>query len=395
MTDFDDVGRIPRHAFVVSTSVLFAACLASVSARYYIRIAIQKEFSLDDAFLAFGTACLTAAMVVLYINMDNMYFTETLTFAPAILGRPPLPRDLNRVFEFRKLVTASLILTWVGMMAVKFSFLALFKRLIDRIHILLWYWWIVVAFNLAVTGYGASVYVIACPHFSGMKVVNCLGGATRHKTVQYALSQLVLDVFGDLLILYIPIQLIWQIKLRLLQKFTLACSLCLTTVVIIFTVTRASGLEWQGKLDVLWEVYFQIVAAEIGLILVSTTAFRALYISRSTRRRPSPLLTSFSWTNSKSTLRKIFDPRQWTRKNSKSLAGCQDQDAMKQGFEGKLPNIPGGTMTGIRTFIDAQGVTRTDTDFSTYDIATDTSEEKWPLPKGGSQRGQVDVKDMA
>lgn len=100
--------------------------------------------------------------------MDNMYLTEAVTFAPTRFTLQP--QDLNRVFDFRKLVTASLILTWVAMMAVKFSFLALFKRLIDRIPPLIKYWRVVVAFNLAVTAYGASVYVIACPHFSGIKV---------------------------------------------------------------------------------------------------------------------------------------------------------------------------------------------------------------------------------
>ena len=152
-----------------------------------------------------------------------MYLTEALTYTPALFTTQP--PDLNRVFEFRKLVTASLILTWVAMMAVKFSFLALFRRLIDRIPSLMKYWWFVVAFNLAVTGYGASVYVVACPHFSGPKVskfsnsarymasdlqanryiVACLGGATRQKTIQYALSQLVLDVFSDILSTYLNI----------------------------------------------------------------------------------------------------------------------------------------------------------------------------------------------
>ena len=140
----------------------------SVCARYYIRLGIQKKFGLDDAFLAFGTACLVAAMAVLYINMDNMYLTEALTYAPTSFTFQP--QDLNKVFEFRKLITASLILTWVAMMAVKFSFLALFRCLIDRIPPLIKYWRIVVAFNLAVTVYGACVYVVACPHFSGMKV---------------------------------------------------------------------------------------------------------------------------------------------------------------------------------------------------------------------------------
>lgn len=91
-----------------------------------------------------------------------------MTYAPTRLSFQP--QDLNRIFEFRKLVTASLILTWVAMMAVKFSFLALFRRLIDRIPPLIKYWRVIVAFNIAVTAYGASVYVVACPHFSGIKV---------------------------------------------------------------------------------------------------------------------------------------------------------------------------------------------------------------------------------
>ena len=105
-------------------------------------------------------------MVVLYITMDNMYYTEAMTYAPTRIAS----QDLNRVFYFRKLVTASLMLASLVMMAVKLSFLALFRRLIERIPPLIKYWRVVVAFNLVVSVYGASVYVIACPHFSGTKV---------------------------------------------------------------------------------------------------------------------------------------------------------------------------------------------------------------------------------
>ena len=55
-------------------------------------------------------------------------------------------------------------------MTVKFSFLALFRRLIDRVPPLIKYWRVVVAFNLTVAAYGVSTYVIACPQFNGMKV---------------------------------------------------------------------------------------------------------------------------------------------------------------------------------------------------------------------------------
>ncbi|KAL8730555.1 MAG: hypothetical protein Q9166_004009 [cf. Caloplaca sp. 2 TL-2023] len=272
--------------------------------------------------------------------MDDMYFTEAMTYDPMKLGHEPGPQDLDRVFEFRKLVTASLILTWVAMMAVKFAFLALFKRLIDRIYSLTVYWWVVVAFNLAVTGYGASVYVIACPHFSGMKV---------------AVSAEPQDI-GQ------------------------------STVVIIFTVTRASGLEWQGKLDVLWEVYFQIVAAEVGLILVSVTAFRALFVSRNKAKQHSPGKTPSFLTKSYRALKRILDPRQWLTSYSKDIGAGQGHGKAKDDFEGKLPNIPRGTMTGVQTFVNDQGMTtQGDAELSVIASYAEPGYDTWPLAKKEAQ----------
>ncbi|KAL9579244.1 MAG: hypothetical protein Q9212_005221 [Teloschistes hypoglaucus] len=271
-------------------------------------------------------------MAILYINMDNMYYTEALTYTPArFAARPP---ELDRVFEFRKLVTASLILTWVAMMAVKFSFLALFKRLIDRIPPLVKYWWVVVVFNIAVTVYGAAVYVVACPHFSGAKV-----GYTDQNEV-----------------LYIPFRLIWKVKIKLAQKLSLACSLCLTAIVVIFTITRASGLEWEDKLDVLWEVYFQIVAAEVGLILVALTAFRALFISRASPRAHSPQKHTSHWLNGKLAWVRLLNPRRWALGNMRAMAVSRKRSDGEAGSRVELPNIPRGTMTGMQTFIDQHEV---------------------------------------
>ena len=137
-------------------------------ARYYIRIVVQKEFTLDDGFLAFGTACLIAAMGVLYISIDNMYLTEALIYAPSLFATQS--PDLNGVVEFRTLVTVSLILMWVAIVAVKFAFLALFRRLIDRFPPLLRYWWFVVIFNLAVGGYCVSIFFFPCPDFGDPRV---------------------------------------------------------------------------------------------------------------------------------------------------------------------------------------------------------------------------------
>ncbi|KAI4193838.1 MAG: hypothetical protein LQ348_002764 [Seirophora lacunosa] len=335
MDNYDGVGRIPRQAFLVSTSLLLAVCLVSVVARYYIRIVIQKEFALDDAFLAFGTACMITAMAVLYTNMDNMYLTEALIYSPALLatGSP----DLNGVFEFGKLVKASLILTWVAMMAVKFSFLALFKRLIDRMPGLLRYWWFVVAFNLAVTGYGASVYFVACPDIRGTK-------ASKFFTLDDR-GRLSLD---DLIVLHSRVSR----RSNTTQDRTI-CSIPAGSRHLRRS-SEASGLEWKGNLDVLWEVYFQIIAAEVGLILVAVTAFRQLFVSRINQNRRAPPKSPPFWTGAVNTMRGLLDPRRWTSSYSGYRNGPQGRGSERKpkGLFGRLPDIPGATMTGVRTFID-------------------------------------------
>lgn len=125
----------------------------------------------------------------------------------------------------------------------------------------------------------------------------------------------------------------------------------------VFTITRASGLEWKGNLDVLWEVYFQIIAAEVGLILVAVTAFRQLFVSRINQNRRSPPKSPPFWTAAVNTMRGLLDPRRWTSSYSRDRNGPQGRSSERKpkGLFGRLPDIPGATMTGVRTFIDEQG----------------------------------------
>ena len=164
----------------------------------------------------------------------------------------------------------------------------------------------------------------------------------------------------------------------MIQKVALACSLCLTVVVVVFTVTRASGLEWKGNLDVLWEVYFQIVATEVGLILVAMTAFRQLFVSRTGKnqhqRRKSPSL----WLRSRTAWRKLLDPRRWTSGYSKKSEGREKKNSEKSGspFDEKLPGIPGGTMTGVQTFINHHGgLVESSDESSVYSTNTDADRD--------------------
>ena len=166
------------------------------------------------------------------------------------------------------------------------------------------------------------------------------------------------------------------------QKLTLACCLCLTVVVIAFTITRAGGIGWQGNFDLVWEVYFMIVGTEVGLILASMTAFRQLFVFRSARKHRSPAKSSTFWPRSRAAMRKVVDLRRWTSGYSKDSCGEQQPQSEQHpsDFDERLPSIPGGTMTGVRTFIEHQGgTTQSSSPRSTYPTVTKMDQGNWPL----------------
>ena len=100
------------------------------------------------------------------LTIDKMYLVEALT---TDLPGTELPTDLlQEVNAFHKWLSTVDMLCWGAIMAVKFSFLALFRRLIQGIKSLVVYWWIVTLFNIGTLGYGASVILGLCPHFSGV-----------------------------------------------------------------------------------------------------------------------------------------------------------------------------------------------------------------------------------
>ena len=121
---------------------------------------------------------------------------------------------IEDVMWFHKMIIISLILTWWSLMAVKLCFLFLFKPLVQRTKPMLVYWWIVTVYNIIVAFYGTGSYIAACPHFTSresctfiqqadpetkVRIVACGTGAIRRTTMKFSVSQMVLDIVGDIL----------------------------------------------------------------------------------------------------------------------------------------------------------------------------------------------------
>ena len=161
-----------------------------------------------------------SATVILFVFVDDLFLVEALegNTIPA-----NLPVDfLQRVFEFERFATGALVLTWCAIISVKFSYLFLFRKLIDRLRPMVIYWWFAVAFNALVSIYGIIIYAAIrpwyCTSLSGTSrilalshpydfgimtdifgSVECLSGNGLDRSFAFAISQMILDIVGDLM----------------------------------------------------------------------------------------------------------------------------------------------------------------------------------------------------
>lgn len=157
-------------------------------------------------------------MGLLFKLVDKMYLVGASEAGTPGLVFPP--DFLDQAYDFQKFAAVALILTWCSIVSVKFSYLFLFKKLLSRVPALVIYWWVVAVFNAIISAYGASVYIAACPTFYNIKscenlflnwrkrsriigltsnLVQCAFGTGLQRDLDLSISQMVLDIVGDLL----------------------------------------------------------------------------------------------------------------------------------------------------------------------------------------------------
>ena len=163
---------------------------------------------------------------------------------------------------------------------------------------------------------------------------------------------------------------------------------------ILITITRISGIRYKGSNDQVWESYFIILAAEIGIILTAATAFRAFFVSRRTiidnGVEPSPGHRTHEYSENRYLLKRVFTPKLWRSKaKSQETSGRREADEDGHFPMGKLPHISRPHMTGVRTFIDGRD-RGSNASRIMASQAVQEDEDTWPLHnKNGTPEGQV------
>lgn len=154
---------------------------------------------------------------------------------------------------------------------------------------------------------------------------------------------------------------------------------------VLVTITRISGNITGGLVDLGWELFFIIIAGEIGVILAAVTAFRAFFVSRqkgdNREARELPEFRTQLHSRSGYLLKLLVTPSLW-RSKMRAQSAYGGYAANEHGHlpSGNLPEIPRAHMTGVQTVIDRCGG-GTNTSHIMESQAIKEGKETWPLHK--------------
>ena len=103
-------------------------------------------------------------MSLLFSFISSMYMVEALIMQIPTVEVSPNP--VAQVIWLNKLNAAFSVLTWTTLLAVKFSFLVFFKRLIKGLHEMTIYWRTITSITTFVWAFGVVAVFLPCPYFS-------------------------------------------------------------------------------------------------------------------------------------------------------------------------------------------------------------------------------------
>ncbi|KAF2108184.1 hypothetical protein BDV96DRAFT_672288, partial [Lophiotrema nucula] len=245
----DSAGLIHKHAFIISTSCLYGLAILPVLARFAILIHMRRRVGLDDIFVIVALGFVTVSIAVVHTKLlDLDYLLEAMTrMTPGVM----VPADLvERVYQNHDWEIVSEIMLWCSAISTKFSFLFFFRKLIWSLRTWRIWWWIVLAFTIITWAYGIAIYFMLCPYYHDPRIL-----------------------------LSIPIAIVWKIRVPLPKKIALASSLGLTFFVIVITLIRITNMRYNGQIDVIWPMYWQVIGAEVGVFMAAAITFRSLFVA--------------------------------------------------------------------------------------------------------------------
>lgn len=142
------------------SGLLFGLAILAAILRMFIRGHFSQRIQIDDGLLLLACICLIGETILLYKAIPYIYFAQSLTATNG--AGESLAVIVEKIERFQKEFKAFLVVTWAMIFLVKFSFLFFFRRIIDRLTNIIFYWKVVIVINVMIFGFAVSDGFIVC-----------------------------------------------------------------------------------------------------------------------------------------------------------------------------------------------------------------------------------------
>lgn len=247
--------------------------------RVGIQVLRARKMMVED-YLIFFAFILYIAMTALYIAVTPALYR----ISDAMAGKIPMYAEMMDDSLFLvKIFFANTMIFWIVLWTVKFSLLALYRRLTIGLHKTYMYvWWGIFTF-CAVTLIGCIVSnLTSC---SSMHAWFTPGLCTTPRDVRAQIASLyyafAVDVVSDFMIMAFPIKLIWNLQMPRAQKFSIMALFGLGFVCILFAIVRVVQIGVKANNSSTpsssWLALWAVIECSIAVIIGCSPAFAALF----------------------------------------------------------------------------------------------------------------------
>ncbi|KAL2192380.1 hypothetical protein P885DRAFT_47832 [Corynascus similis CBS 632.67] len=187
-----------------------------------------------------AAACI-AQLRLPYVYMLEDVSNRSIPMPPTFLD--DVPKALHGIF-------IQGILSITGVHAVKLSFLLFFRRLGRQMPKYMVFWWFVAFVTLASYAVSIALVEYKCM-LSSLDVIffECTANGETARQWTYMIAYCTIDAASDVLILFLPVVILWQVRLTIRKKLVLAAIFSLTLVTVAVTIIRGSIHEGKVATD--------------------------------------------------------------------------------------------------------------------------------------------------
>ncbi|KAK2599015.1 hypothetical protein QQS21_005549 [Conoideocrella luteorostrata] len=222
-------------------------------------------------YLALASFAITCA---LYYATINTFFNILAIMAGQMQPYASLQDDLRLMLY--KFFTVQFFF-WLTLWAVKWSLLFMFKRITEGLYLYNRIWWGVFVFSVLVfIGCCISNFTSCSSMHAWFTAGECTTARdARAKSISLWFS-LAADLTTDVLIMVVPIRVLWQLRISLVEKISIGLVFTVGLLTMVTAIIRSVSLESStdgGQVSTTWLMLWAGIEGAVAIIVGCLPSF--------------------------------------------------------------------------------------------------------------------------